>query len=91
MAVAKKCITVKSVHRIQRALIECASHECLDAEAGLGDTAPLAFGFFPLIGRESLEITVEARVVAIRPVKLAIATDQPAGFRAHRTCGLIEK
>ncbi len=86
-----KRITVKSVHRIQRTLVESASHEGLEVDACFGDAAALTLGFFPFVGGEGLEITVEARIAAVRPMELTVAPNQPAGVRAHCARGLIEK
>jgi hypothetical protein len=89
--VAQEGIAVKGVHRIQGALIEVGAHERLEMNAGLGDPAALAPGFFALLGGEGLEIGLEARVAAVGPVELAVAADQPAGVGAHRARRLIQK
>src|SRR5581483_8745459 len=46
VAMAKECITVESVHGIQRALVEIRAHAGLEFNAGLRDAPSLTLGLF---------------------------------------------
>ena len=49
----------------------------LEGHAEFGDASPLALGFFAFISGEGREEVLEITVVAIPPMKLAVATQQP--------------
>ncbi len=91
MPVSQKRITMERVHDIERLLVEIASEEGLEPDACLGDTASLAACLLSLVRRESLEISLEARVVVVGPMKLAIAAHEPAGFFASSARRLVKK
>src|SRR6185437_7150234 len=91
VAVPQEGFPVKGVNGVEEALVEICAEAGLEADAGLGHPAALAPGFLALLGRESLEIGLEARVAAVGPMKLAIAPQQPAGALAGRAPGLIDK
>src|SRR6202000_1612250 len=73
MAMTQKSIAVERVNRVHGVLVEIASEARLEVNAGLGHATALALGLFAFVGSESLEITLEAGVVAVRPVELAVA------------------
>ena len=53
--------------------------KCLDAQAGIGDRAPLALHLLALFGRKRVQKVGEVAIAAVAPVELHAAPDQAAG------------
>jgi hypothetical protein len=91
VAVAKKCIPVKSVHRVQCLLVEIASHPRLEVNPGLSYSSPLALGFLAFLGGKGFQVRLEARIPAIGPVKLTVAAHEPVCLLAYGARRLVEE
>src|ERR1700724_1638043 len=88
---AHEGVAVQGIDAGEERLVELAAEACLEAHAGIRDAAALATRLLALLGGEGAQIVIEARVTAIAPVKLAVASQQPAAPRAGRARRLIEK
>ncbi len=83
MAVTAERVAMEGIDAIEKARIHFPAESCVERDAGFRHASPLAFGLLALLGGESLQKGVEARVPAIRPVELAVLPQEPA-CRPHR-------
>src|ERR1700732_2022740 len=88
---AHEGVAVQVIDAVEERLVELAAEARLEAHARLRDAAALATRLLALLGGEGAQVVIEARVTAIGPVKLAVASQQPAALRAGRTRRLIEQ
>jgi len=72
--VSQEGVAVQSVDAIEQRLIELTAEARLELHPGLRDPPPLAPRLLALFRGEGGEILLEARVAAIGPVKLAVAS-----------------
>ncbi len=91
MPVAHKGVAVQVIDAVEERLVELAAEARLEAHARIRDAAALATRLLALLGGEGAQIVIETRVTAIGPVKLAVASQQPAALRAGGARRLIEK
>ena len=91
VAVAQKRVAMKGVTLVEHALIELAAQAGFEVDPCLGDPPPLAAGFLALVRREGLEVRIEARIAAVRPMELAVTPHEPTVALASRARRLVQK
>src|SRR6185295_17354410 len=79
------------VDAIEEPSIDVRAEPRVERDAGYGDAAALAACLLPLLGSEGFEEGIEARIAAIPPVELAVATEQPARALVRRARRIVEE
>ncbi len=82
VSVTQEGVPVKRVDLVEQLGIQVRTQTGVEGDSGFGDSTTFPPCLLALVGRECLKKGVEIRVAAIRPVKLAVASQEPAGTLA---------